>query len=74
MKTASQHARILSHLKAGRKLTRAQALNDLGIANVTARITELRHDGHPIEGYWKVQRNRFGEVCKFMVYYMPKAA
>ena len=74
MNTKSQQQRIVSHLEKGRKLTRAQAMNDLGIANVTARITELRQAGVPIEGYWRTQRNRFGDACKFMVYYLPKAA
>lgn len=74
MNTQSQHKRILSHLKRGRKLTRAQAMDTLGIANVTARISELRQDGYKIEDTWEVARNRFGDACKFKVYYMPKAA
>lgn len=63
----SQHERILKHLKR-KTLTRAQAMDILGIANVTARISELRQEGHNIVDEWKTQRNRFGDVTKFKVY------
>ena len=74
MNTKSQQERIIKHLMRGRKLTRAQAMEQLGIANVTARISELRQAGYDIADTWKTQRNRFGDVCKFKVYYLAKAA
>ena len=67
MNTHSQCERILKHLKR-KTLTRAQAMNELGIANCTARISELRQAGHAINDKWKTKRNRFGDVCKFKVY------
>ena len=74
MNTKSQQERIIKHLMRGRKLTRAQAMEQLGIANVTARISELRQAGHNILDTWKTQRNRFGDACKYKVYFMAKAA
>lgn len=65
MKT--QNERILRHLKR-RNLTRAEALNELAIGNLPARIQELREAGHNIKGRWKTAKNKFGEDCKFMVY------
>lgn len=69
MNTKSQCARILKHLKR-KSLTRAQAMNELGIANCTARIAELRQEGHNIADKWVTQRNRFGDVTKFKAYFL----
>ena len=69
MNTKSQCERILKHLKR-KTLTRAQAMDELGIANVTARIAELRQDGHAIADKWKTARNRFGDAVKFKVYFI----
>ena len=69
MTTRSQCDRILRHLKR-RPLTRAQAMDDLGIANVTARIAELRQEGYAIRDEWKTQRNRFADLTKFKVSFM----
>ena len=69
MNTRSQCDRILKHLKR-KTLTRAQAMDELGIANVTARIAELRQDGHAIADKWKTARNRFGDAVKFKVYFI----
>lgn len=69
MNTKSQCDRILKHLKR-KRLTRAQAMDELGIANCTARISELRQAGHNIADEWKTARNRFGDMTKFKVYYL----
>ena len=74
MNTKSQQDKIIKHMKRGRKLTRAQAMSDLGIANVTARISELRQAGYPVSDYWKTDKNRFGEAVTYKVYYLAKAA
>ena len=70
MSTASQHQRILNWLKRGKRLSRTQAMNDLGIANVTARISELRQDGHLIMDSWRTTKNRYGEPVKHKVYWL----
>lgn len=44
----SQNTTILNHLRDGNKLTRLGAMVHFGIQNITARITELREQGHPI--------------------------
>ena len=69
MDTKSQCDRIIKHLKR-KTLTRAQAMEQLGIANVTARISELRQEGHNIADKWVTQRNRFGDVTKFKAYFL----
>lgn len=69
MDTKSQCDRIIKHLKR-KTLTRAQAMDELGIANCTARISELRQAGFDIQDKWKTAKNRFGAVCKFKVYFL----
>ena len=44
-----QKKQVLNWLRAHRSLTRREAHEELDIANVTARITELRQDGYNIE-------------------------
>lgn len=68
MNTNSQCERILKHLKR-RQLTRAQAMDELAIGNLTARISELRQAGYDIVDKWVTKRNRFGNVTKFKAYY-----
>lgn len=71
MNTASQCERILKYLKPKRRtITRAQAMDQLGIANLPARILDLRKEGHAIADRWKTQRNRFGDMTKFKVYFL----
>lgn len=65
----SQHDRILKHLKR-KPLTRAQAMDELGIANVTARIAELRQAGYDIRDRWKAASNRYGDPIKYKVYFL----
>lgn len=44
----SQAERILSHLKAGNRLTPREALDRFGCMRLAARIHELREAGHDI--------------------------
>ena len=45
----AQNKAILKHLKAGRKITPIQALNLYGCFRLSARIHNLRADGHKID-------------------------
>ena len=63
----SQNDRILKHLKRY-SLTRKQAMDQLGVANFTARISELRQAGFNVVDTWATERNRYGELVKFKVY------
>lgn len=65
----SQHERILKHLKR-RTLTRAQAMDELAIGNLTARISELRQAGYDIRDRWKAAANRYGDITKHKVYFL----
>jgi len=60
----SQQDRILNYLKAGRKLTRLNAWDELGILEAPARISELRAQGHQIKTRMFPVNNRYGEIVK----------
>ena len=47
MSAQTQNQKLLEYLKRGGKVTRWNALLDLGIANITARITDLRGKPRP---------------------------
>ncbi len=53
-----QCERIMEYLEGGKRLDRKKAYIDLGIMNVTARITELRNEGIPIVTEMKTVKNR----------------
>lgn len=48
MKTKSQIQQILKWLESGRKLTPIDALNRFGCFRLSARIDQLRNEGHHI--------------------------
>lgn len=45
----SQSQAVLAQLKAGRRITQLDALDELGCARLAARIHELREAGHAIK-------------------------
>jgi hypothetical protein len=49
MKTESQKQQILDYLKSGKKLTAIDALHKFNCWRLSARIMNLRDEGHPIE-------------------------
>lgn len=62
MSTQSQNQKLLAHLKSGRTITRWSGLMDMGIANLTARITDLRNQGHNVLMQWVVRDGkRYGK-------------
>lgn len=63
----SQEKRILERLKKG-PMTKLEAITQLGVLNVGARILELRRQGHAIKTEMINVRNRFGESCRVAEY------
>lgn len=62
--TPSQLDRIRKYLDSGKTLTRAIAFYDLGIGNVTARISELRYSSYPLKTRIVTVTNRYGEKVR----------
>tara|TARA_R110002050_G_scaffold198054_1_gene332871 strand:- start:4597 stop:4812 length:216 start_codon:yes stop_codon:yes gene_type:complete len=60
----AQKDRVLDYLKTGRSITTFNAYNELGITRISARIFELRKEGHDIISDTLKVLNRYGEVCR----------
>jgi len=52
MSTATQNARILRHLKAGKSITFWDAVSDFGVMHLPRRIKDLKEAGHSIGDVW----------------------
>lgn len=65
-----QHQRILSSLARNESPSRRDFFLKYGIANPTARISELRSMGFPIQGVRFEDENKFGEPTHFYRYYL----
>lgn len=65
---ASQKQRLREHFDKGYTITRLQAFNTLGIAELSSRIIELERDGYPIDRDKITVYNRFDEKVKVMRY------
>lgn len=72
MNNPSQYDLIKDHLESGKTLTRLEALSDLGIMNPTARISELRADGIPVETRMVGVYNRWDTKVKVAQWFIPE--
>lgn len=66
----TQHERILRHLEDMGSLTQAEALQDYGIARLSARISELKSAGYPIRREMVSGHNRYQEPVSYARYWM----
>ena len=64
----TQCERILKYLDENGSITRAEAMNECGIANFTARISDLRRNGVALDVETVSQKNRYGENVRFARY------
>ena len=64
-----QYDRVLRYMQTQGSITRAQAMNDIGVANLTAVIDYLRHRvGVPIKTNIVKCTNRYGEKTTYAKY------
>lgn len=68
----TQHERILRHLKEVGSLTQAEAMQDYGIARLSARISELKSAGYPIRREMVAERNRYQEPVSYARYFLER--
>ena len=64
----TQQERILNYLTAYGTITPKQAMDDLGIMRLGARIWDLKHAGHLIMTERESAENRFGEMTTYARY------
>jgi hypothetical protein len=70
----TQNERLLDHLKNNHSVQPLEALQDLGIYRLAARIHDLKQNGHWIEKKIVEVSNRYGEVFRVAQYFLIKAA
>lgn len=59
---------LLDYMKQNGSVTRAEAWFFLNIANMTARMSELIRDGHPITKKTVWKKNKSGKMTHYTVY------
>lgn len=65
-----QSIRLLAYLRNHLYITALEAMNDLGIFRLGARIWDLKQAGVQIQSGWMVVKNRFGEDCRIKKYWI----
>lgn len=70
MNRMNQKQRILKFLSEGRKLTRLNSWERLGILEAPARISELKKEGHEIKKRNRKVVNSYGEERTIAEWYM----
>lgn len=64
----TQCDRVLKYMQDFGTITPLQALGDLGVMRLGARIWDLRQDGHKITRRMVSAKNRYGESVSFAEY------
>lgn len=59
----TQNERILDYMRQFGSITQQDALNDIGVARLASRISDLRSRGVPIVSVSEAVTNRYGEKC-----------
>lgn len=68
MKDMTQKQRILKYLRDFGSITKIEAMRDLGIMRLEARIWELIRDGWPIFADMECAPNRYGQDTRYARY------
>lgn len=71
-KRPAQCQRVIDWLKEHSELTTLEAITELGVLRLSARISELKDDGFLFDCRWKEITNRYGEKCKIKAYSLAK--
>ena len=64
----TQCERVLKHLEKHGTITPMEAIKELGIMRLGARIWDLKHDGHDIRRKMVTGKNRHGETVRYAEY------
>lgn len=66
MKT--QEEKVLEYIRRYGKITTLDAFKDLGITRLSAKIFNLKRQGHNITGEFRTEKNRFGQYICYKIY------
>lgn len=68
----TQHERIIEYMRLFGSITPMQAFQDIGCTKLSTRIGELEREGHRIGRERVKAKNRFGEQCSYMRYWLEE--
>ena len=68
----TQKERIIKYLNDFGSITALEAMRDLGIQQLGARIDGLQKDGYKFKKEWQQAKNRYDENVKFKKYSLDK--
>ena len=68
MKKLNQKQRILIYIQDFGSITSLEAMKDLGITQLGARIDGLQKDGYSFKKVWERSKNRYGEPVDYKRY------
>ena len=66
----TQCDKIMRHFMFFGGITQAEAINDYGIMRLASRISEMKKKGIAIRKEYEHGKNRFGEPCSWVRYYL----
>lgn len=66
----SQAGRIIDYIKRNGSITQLDAMRDLGIMRLGARVFDLKERGYNIQTVMVEDLNRFGEPTRYARYYL----
>lgn len=69
---ATQNVRIMEYLDENGSITPLEAMQQLGVMRLAARIEELKRDGVPIVMIRETVRNRWGESTNYARYWLVR--
>lgn len=64
----TQNEKVLNYMKDFGSITPLQALGDLGVMRLGARIYDLKSSGHQIKSRMVTSENRYGERVSYAEY------
>ena len=68
----TQCERVLDHLQRFGGITAWEAMRDYGIMWLTARVFDLKAQGHDIRRTMESSKNRYGEPVSYARYYLEE--
>lgn len=73
MEKRTQEQMVLDHLQTFGYITSIEAIYNYGITRLSARIFNLRKDGHKIKTDYVTSKNKYGEAVTFAKYILEDA-
>jgi len=70
----NQCERILDYIERFGSITPLDAHKDLSVMRLSARVHDLRSQGHNVQRKMETRKNRFGEPTTYARYYLDKGA